>query len=87
MNQKNYTTGLRKADEALLELPQSTKIKNMRQSFYSNCIAIVHNDFARQANTGHYKKALQILSEGLELYPDDKTLKRDLENLMKVMEW
>ena len=87
MDKHEYQTGLNKADEALEQLPQSSKIKNMRQYFYNNCIATIHNDFARQANTGHYKKALQIISEGLELYPDDKTLKRDLENLMKVMEW
>ena len=85
MDKREYQTGLHKADEALAQLPQSSKIKNMRQYFYSNCIAIVHNEFARQANTGHYKKALQIISEGLELYPDDKALKKDLADLMRVM--
>lgn len=86
MNRGDYLTGLKKSEEAKLQLPKSQKIQNMRQMFYRNCIAIIHNNFVKEANKGQYEKALQIISEGLELFPDDKSLKKDLTDLMKVME-
>lgn len=85
MNRGDYLTGLKKSEEAKLQLPKSQKIQNMRQMFYRNCIAIIHNNFVKEANKGQYEKALQIISEGLELFPDDKSLKKDLTDLMKVM--
>ena len=85
MNRGDYLTGLKKSEEAKLQLPKSQKIQNMRQMFYRNSIAIIHNNFVKEANKGQYEKALQIISEGLELFPDDKSLKKDLTDLMKVM--
>ena len=85
MNKKDFQTGLKKSDEALLQLPQSTKIKNMKQNFYSNSIAIIHNDFAKQANAGNYEDALDILSAGMQDFPDDKTLKNDYSALLKIL--
>ena len=85
MNKKEYQTGIKKADEALTQLPQNPKIKNMRQYFYSNSIAIIHNNFAKEANSKKYDKALQIVQEGLELFPNDKTLKKDLSDLQKLL--
>lgn len=85
MRQRDFTTGLEKADEALVEFPQSTKIKNMRQIFYNNCIAIIHNDFAKLANARNFEEALNILAEGLEKFPDDKTLTKDFNELQKII--
>ena len=55
----------------------------MRQNFYSNVIAVIHNNFADQANRGNYDAARQILENGLKKFPDDKTLKTDLSLLNK----
>ena len=57
----------------------------MNQGFYSNCIAQIHNDFAREANRQNFDKALEILNEGLAKYPDDKTLNRDMADLKKIL--
>lgn len=86
MNKREYQAGLQKADEALKELPANQKIKNMRLYFYNNCIAVIHNNFAKEANAGHFETALKLLTEGLEAFPEDKTLKRDLADLKKVMQ-
>ena len=86
MNQREYQTGLREADEALRLLPQSTRIKNMRTYFYNNCIAVIHNNFAAEANAGRFEEALKIISEGLELFPNDKTLRKDYNELIKILD-
>ena len=83
MNIQAYEEGYEKSAEALESLPQSSKIKKMQKSFYDNCIVIIHNNFADQANAGNYDKARSILEEGLQKYPDDKTLKSDLTLLNK----
>ena len=85
MNQKEYQTGLKKSDEALKSLPKSAKIKNMRQYFYNNSIAIIHNNFAKQANAQNFDEAVQILTEGLDLFPGDKTLSKDLSDIKKLL--
>ena len=84
MNIRDYQTGLQKSDEALTQLPQSSKIKNMRQYFYSNCIATIHNEFAKKANKQNFDGAIEVLNKGLEQFPDDPTLKKDLEDILKV---
>ena len=84
MNTRNYGTGYQKSKEALERLPQSTKIKKMQKSFYDNCIAIIHNNFAKQANARKLEDARQILEAGLEVFPDDKTLNNDLQTLNKM---
>ena len=84
MNTRNYGTGYQKSKEALERLPQSTKIKKMQKSFYDNCIAIIHNNFAKQANARKLEEARQILEAGLEVFPDDKTLNNDLQTLNKM---
>ena len=55
------------------------------KQFYNVFIVIIHNNFADQANNGNYDTALQILEDGLQQYPNDKTLKKDLSDLQKVM--
>ena len=85
MNNRDYTTGYAESQAALQQLPQSSGIKKMNQGFYSNCIAQIHNDFAREANRQNFDKALEILNEGLARYPDDKTLNRDMADLKKIL--
>ena len=85
MRQRDFSGGLKKSEEALIEFPQSSKIKNMRQIFYNNCIAIIHNDFAKLANAGNFEEALNILEQGLEQFPDDKTLSKDFNELQKII--
>lgn len=86
MTSKDYQSGLQKAEEALKELPDNQKIKNMRTNFYNNCISVIHNRFAKEANAGHFDAALQILTEGLQDFPEDRILKKDLADLKKVMQ-
>ena len=83
MNIQEYEDGYKKSAQALVGLPQSSKIKKMQKSFYDNCIVIIHNKFAKIANAGDYDEARRILEEGLVKFPDDKTLKSDLTLLNK----
>lgn len=84
MSSRSYGTGYQKAGQALERLPQSTKIKRMQKSFYDNCIAIIHNNFATQANARNYEAAREVLEAGLQIFPDDRTLKNDLLTLNKM---
>lgn len=86
MNARNYTDGYKKSEEALKQLPKSSKIKNMRQSFYNNSITIIHNNFADQANKRNVDAALKILEEGLQQFPDDKTLKKDMSDFQRMLQ-
>ena len=85
MMKQDYEGGYAKAQEALVQLPKSSKIKTMRQQFYNNTIATIHNNFADQANSRNFDTARQILEDGLQQFPDDKTLKKDLSDLQKVL--
>ena len=85
MIKQDYEGGYEKAQEALVQLPKSSKIKTMRQNFYSNTIALIHNNFADQANRGNFDEAEKILQNGLQKFPDDKTLKNDLSSLQRVL--
>ena len=51
----------------------------------NNTIATIHNNFADQANSRNFDAARQILEDGLQQFPDDKTLKKDLSDLQKVL--
>ena len=84
MSSSDYEGGYHKSIEAAERLPQSTKIKRMQKTFYDNCIAIIHNKFVKPANAGFFEEARQILMEGLQKFPDDKTLKSDLAALNKM---
>ena len=84
MNSRDYEEGYKKAGLALSQLPKSTKIKAMQNNFYNNSIAIIHNNFARQANAGKFEEAQAILEAGLEKFPEDRTLTKDLSDLQKV---
>ncbi len=84
MNSREYEGGYRAAAFALNQLPNSTKIKAMQNNFYNNSIAIIHNNFARQANGGNFDEAQAILEAGLEKFPEDRTLTKDLSDLQKV---
>jgi hypothetical protein len=57
----------------------------MQNSFYNNLIAILHNGFARYANAGDYETARAILIEGLKKFPEDRTLKKDLADIDKLI--
>lgn len=84
MNSREYEEGYRAAALALNQLPKSTKVKAMQNNFYNNSIAIIHNNFARQANGGNFDEAQAILEAGLEKFPGDKSLTKDLSDLQKV---
>ena len=84
MTGRTYGTGYQKSCEALERLPDSSKIKKMQKAFYDNCIAIIHNNFAEQANAQRFDQARQVLEAGMQVFPDDKTLKNDL-NLLNRM--
>ena len=84
MTERTYGTGYQKSCEALERLPESTKITKMKKSFYENCIAIIHNNFAKQANAGYLDDARRVLEAGMQVFPDDKTLNADLATLNKM---
>ena len=84
MLERSYGTGYQKSCEALERLPQSTKIKKMQKSFYDNCIAIIHNNFAEQANAKRFDQARQVLEAGMQVFPNDKTLNADMATLNKM---
>lgn len=84
MNSRDFELGYAKASIALDQLPKSTKIKAMQNGFYNNSIALIHNNFAKQANAGNLEAARAVLEEGLEKFPNDKTLKRDIADLQKI---
>ena len=84
MNSREYELGHTNATNALNQLPKSTKIKAMQNGFYNNVIATIHNKFAKQANARNFEAAQALLEEGLEKYPNDKTLKKDMADLLKV---
>lgn len=84
MNSRDYELGYTNATQALNQLPKSTKIKAMQNAFYNNSIAIIHNNFARLANSGNFEEAQAALESGLEKFPNDRTLKKDLADLLKV---
>ena len=86
MINRDYKTGYSESQLALQDLPQSSGIKKMYQSFYSNCIAEIHNNFAREANQRHFEEAYKILEEGLSLYPGDKTLTKDMNDIKVLVE-
>ena len=84
MNSRNFELGYTNASIALNQLPKSTKIKAMQNGFYNNQIATIHNSFAKQANARNFEAAQALLEEGLGKYPNDKTLKKDMADLLKV---
>lgn len=84
MNSKDYEAGYSIATNALSQLPKSSKIKTMQNSFYNNCIVVIHNNFARLANSNDFQAAQSVLEEGLLKFPNDKTLKKDLSDLQKI---
>ena len=84
MKERTYGTGYQKSCEALERLPQSSKITKMQKSFYENCIAIIHNNFAKQANAGYLDDARKVLEAGMQVFPDDKTLNADMATLNRM---
>ena len=84
MNSRDNESGYINATLALTQLPKSAKIKAMQKGFYNNLIAIIHNNFAKEANAGNFEAARSTLEEGLEKFPNDKTLKKDFADLQRV---
>ena len=85
MNNRDYETGYESAILAVSQLPKSSKIKTMQNGFYKNIIVTIHNQFVKEARSGNYAAAQTIIKAGLEKYPDDKNLKKDLSDLQRVM--
>jgi hypothetical protein len=85
MNSRDFKGGYDASVKALEQLPNSSKIKAMQKSFYNNCIALIHNAFADQANSRNYEAARKILLDGLEQFPSDRTLNNDLSQLKKII--
>ena len=85
MNSREFEAGYSTALIAANQMPKSSKIKNIQNIFYNNIIVQIHNDFVKQARAENYSSAKKILEEGLERFPNDKTLKKDLLDLQKVM--
>lgn len=85
MKNKEFRSGYQDSKNALSSLPKSSTLKKMNQIFYQNCIAQIHNAFAKQANMQNYEEALKILEQGLLDFPDDKTLSKDLADLKKIL--
>ena len=85
MLKRNFKDGYLDSIKALEKLPQCKNLKNAKQTFYSNCIAQIHNDFAKAANTQKYQEARKILEDGLLEFPNDKTLTKDLNDLNKIL--
>ena len=83
MKREDYLEGYLKSLKAEAQLPLSRRIKKMKNIFYSNYIAVVHNNFASEANRNNFEAAEDVLKKGLEIFPDDKNLLRDLSNLKK----
>ncbi len=86
MNFRDFELGYTNATNALNQIPKSTKIKAMQNGFYNNLIATIHNNFAKQANAGNFETARKVLEEGLQKFPNDKSLKKDLADLQKIMQ-
>ena len=86
MNSRDYELGYTNAATALNQLPKSTKIKAMQNGFYNNLIATIHNNFAKLANAGNFESACTVLEEGLQKFPNDKSLKKDLADLQKIIQ-
>lgn len=86
MNTRDYENGYSKANLAASQLPKSSKIKTMQNSFFKNIIVTIHNQFVKEANARNFDAAQKILEEGLKKYPDNKSLKKDLMDLQKVMD-
>ena len=83
IHRKEYEAGYERAVLAAQQLPKSSMIQNAKTSFYSSAIATVHNNFANAANKGDSKTAIKILEDGLKKYPEDPTLKKDLQSYKK----
>ena len=83
IRRKEYEAGYERAALAAKQLPNSSMIQNAKTSFYSSAIATVHNNFATAANKGDSKTAIKILEDGLVKYPEDPTLKKDLQSYKK----
>ncbi len=59
-----------------------TQLHKMKDMYYHNWTAAVHNDFAHAVNSRQFKKAQLILEEALKKDPSNKTLQHDLKSLL-----
>ena len=84
IRRKDYEAGYERAIVAAQQLPKSSMIQTAKSNFYSNSIATIHNNFATAANKGDSKTAVKILEDGLKKFPEDPTLKKDLQSYKKT---
>ena len=84
MNADDFMGAAKLCDDALSDLPSSSKLKQMRQNSLNNYAVTVHNAFADFANKGKYDEARKVLDEGLKNYPGSSTLKNDLTRLNRM---
>ncbi|MCR4735912.1 MAG: hypothetical protein K5829_13010 [Treponema sp.] len=85
MSEKNFEEGYEAAKKAQNLFPKNAGIRQMGKNFYNNCIAVIHNKFAKMANEKKYNGAKKIIEEGLKKYPNDSTLKKDLSTINKIL--
>lgn len=65
------------------EITGGQKYRQLLQNCRNNYIVTVHNAFADLYNRGSYSDAEELLLQGLENIPDDRTLLSDLELVRK----
>lgn len=85
MNCRDFDGGYVACKNALKNFPDSSKIKNFQNVFYRNIIVVIHNNFVKKANMKEFEEAKKILEEGLKKFPNDKNLKKDYSELLKLM--
>lgn len=85
MKSKDFENGYLLAQTAVNQLPENSNIKQMRDAFYNNCIAVIHNNFAKSFNKKNYSEAKTIIEEGLKKFPNDKKLLSDLKTAEEMM--
>ena len=84
-NSGDFLNGWYRSKDALEYLPASSKLKTMNRNFKSNAAIVIHNEFVDDVNGGFYENAYALLEKGLEIFPDNSTLKDDMRALKKAM--
>lgn len=65
------------------EIRNINKYIQLRNSCKNNYVVTVHNSFADSYNRGDYIEAENLIREGLNHIPDDKTLNSDLQLILR----
>ncbi len=73
------------ADNYLKILPGDKDLEKVSYTAWYNYDVDVHNKYCEFINAGNLKGAKKVLEEGLEIHPDSKSLKADLEEVKKYL--